>query len=139
MGAGRALGRCPWRRVAGQWCPGMSLFARPRRGPDGGAGVSEQLPPDERHLYREDYLTDTLAVRLGGRADELVEFGQGSTGRPTTWPAAPIWPPRWSAACRPRWVRSVYPEGGSVFLGGGSGFSSRPFAEAHSRWHLLLL
>ena len=43
-------------------------------------GVTEQLPLDERHLYREDYLNDSLAVRLGGRAAELVEFGQGSTG-----------------------------------------------------------
>ena len=43
-------------------------------------GVTEQLPLDERHLYQEDYLTDSLAVRLGGRAAELVKFGQGSTG-----------------------------------------------------------
>ena len=43
-------------------------------------GVTEQLPLDERHLYREDYLNDSLAVRLGGRAAELVEYGQGSTG-----------------------------------------------------------
>src|SRR5258708_4908005 len=43
-------------------------------------GVTEQLPLDERHLYGEDYLTDSLAVRLGGRAAELVGFGQGPTG-----------------------------------------------------------
>ena len=43
-------------------------------------GVTEQLPLVERHLYGEDYLTDSLRVRLGGRAAELVEFGQGSTG-----------------------------------------------------------
>jgi len=30
----------------------------------------------ERHLYGEDYLTETLAVRLAGRAAELVSFGQ---------------------------------------------------------------
>jgi cell division protease FtsH len=34
----------------------------------------------ERHLYTEGYLLDSLAVRLGGRAAELVVFGQGSTG-----------------------------------------------------------
>ena len=43
-------------------------------------GVTQQLPLVERHLYSEDYLNQTLAVRLGGRAAELVEFGQGSTG-----------------------------------------------------------
>ncbi|MFI1165472.1 ATP-dependent zinc metalloprotease FtsH [Streptomyces sp. NPDC020801] len=43
-------------------------------------GATEQLPEAERHLYRENYLTDLLTVRLGGRAAELVVFGEGSTG-----------------------------------------------------------
>jgi len=43
-------------------------------------GVTEQLPEAERHLYGEPYLLDSLAVRLGGRAAELVVFGHGSTG-----------------------------------------------------------
>jgi cell division protease FtsH len=43
-------------------------------------GVTEQLPEAERHLYSEDQLTTSLAVRLGGRAAELVVFGEGSTG-----------------------------------------------------------
>jgi cell division protease FtsH len=43
-------------------------------------GVTEQLPDAERHLYSELQLTTTLAVRLGGRAAELVVFGEGSTG-----------------------------------------------------------
>ena len=43
-------------------------------------GVTEQLPLVERHMYGEDYLLDSLAVRLGGRAAELVVIGQGSTG-----------------------------------------------------------
>ena len=43
-------------------------------------GVTEQLPLVERHLYGEDYLMDSLAVRLGGRSAELVVLGQGSTG-----------------------------------------------------------
>ncbi|MDT0466160.1 ATP-dependent zinc metalloprotease FtsH [Streptomyces gibsoniae] len=43
-------------------------------------GVTEQLPEAERHLYSEGYLTDLLAVRLGGRAAELVVFGEGSSG-----------------------------------------------------------
>ncbi|MDP8969841.1 MAG: ATP-dependent zinc metalloprotease FtsH [Actinomycetota bacterium] len=43
-------------------------------------GVTHQLPVDERHLYSESYLHDSLAVRLGGRAAELVAFGEASTG-----------------------------------------------------------
>ncbi|WP_225848817.1 ATP-dependent zinc metalloprotease FtsH [Streptomyces sp. HPF1205] len=43
-------------------------------------GATEQLPEAERHLYTESYLADLLAVRLGGRAAELVVFGEGSTG-----------------------------------------------------------
>ncbi|MFE1456716.1 ATP-dependent zinc metalloprotease FtsH [Streptomyces sp. NPDC058735] len=43
-------------------------------------GATEQLPEAERHLYSESYLTDLLAVRLGGRAAELVVLGEGSTG-----------------------------------------------------------
>ncbi|MGF7235092.1 MAG: ATP-dependent zinc metalloprotease FtsH [Frankia sp.] len=43
-------------------------------------GVTEQLPEFERHLYTEGYLYDSLTVRLGGRAAELVVFGQASTG-----------------------------------------------------------
>ncbi|MEU6641836.1 ATP-dependent zinc metalloprotease FtsH [Saccharomonospora sp. NPDC046836] len=43
-------------------------------------GATEQLPEAERHLYNESYLNDLLTVRLGGRAAELVVFGQGSTG-----------------------------------------------------------
>ncbi|ADP80476.1 ATP-dependent zinc metalloprotease FtsH [Pseudofrankia inefficax] len=43
-------------------------------------GVTEQLPEAERHLYTQPYLLDSLAVRLGGRAAELVVYGYGSTG-----------------------------------------------------------
>jgi cell division protease FtsH len=95
-------------------------------------GVTEQLPLVERHLYGEDYLNDSLAVRLGGRAAELVELGQGSTGASNDLASA--------TDLAVRMVREFglskvlgpvgYPEGGSVFLGGGGpGLSSRPFAE----------
>jgi len=43
--------------------------------------VTEQLPEFERHLYRQSYLTDTLAVRA--RADappEIIVLGEPSTG-----------------------------------------------------------
>jgi cell division protease FtsH len=43
-------------------------------------GATHQLPVDERHLLSEAYLRDALAVRLGGRAAELVVLGEGSTG-----------------------------------------------------------
>src|SRR3984885_14638245 len=43
-------------------------------------GVTEQLPVDERHLYSESYLLDSLAVRLGGRASEILVVGEASTG-----------------------------------------------------------
>jgi len=43
-------------------------------------GVTEQVPEEERHLYSAEQLTASLAVRLGGRAAELVVFDQGSTG-----------------------------------------------------------
>src|ERR1022692_1630957 len=96
-------------------------------------GVTEQLPLVERHLYGEDYLKQSLAVRLGGRSAELVELGQGSTGAANDLASA--------TDLATRMIREFglsdalgpvgYPEGGSVFLGGGgSGLSSRPFAEA---------
>jgi cell division protease FtsH len=43
-------------------------------------GLAEQLPADDRRLYGERYLADTLAVRLGGRAAELLVCGEASTG-----------------------------------------------------------
>jgi cell division protease FtsH len=96
-------------------------------------GVTEQLPLVERHMYSEDYLHDSLAVRLGGRAAELVVIGQGSTGAANDLAGATDLATKMvrefglSAALGP----IGYPEGGSVFLGGGGpGMSSRPFAEA---------
>jgi len=96
-------------------------------------GVTEQLPLVERHMYSEDYLYDSLAVRLGGRAAELVVIGQGSTGASNDLAGA--------TDLAVKMVREFglskklgpigYPEGGSVFLGGGGApMSSRPFAEA---------
>jgi cell division protease FtsH len=43
-------------------------------------GATEQLPEAERHLYSQGYLQDLLAVQLGGRAAELLVFGEGSSG-----------------------------------------------------------
>jgi cell division protease FtsH len=43
-------------------------------------GLTELLPADDRRLYGESYLTDTLAVKLGGRAAERLTRGEASTG-----------------------------------------------------------
>jgi cell division protease FtsH len=43
-------------------------------------GVTQQLPVDEKHIYRQDYIEDSLAVRMGGRCAEELVFGVISTG-----------------------------------------------------------
>jgi cell division protease FtsH len=96
-------------------------------------GVTQQLPLVERHLYGEDYLSQTLAVRLGGRAAELVEFGQGSTGAANDLASATDLATKMvrEFGLSPAIGPVGYPEGGSVFLGsGGPAMSSRPYAEA---------
>jgi cell division protease FtsH len=96
-------------------------------------GVTEQLPLVERHLYGEDYLTESLRVRLGGRAAELVEFGQGSSGASNDLASATDLATKMvrEFGLSPKVGPVGYPAGGSVFLGdGGQAVSSRPFAEA---------
>ena len=95
-------------------------------------GATHQLPLVERHLYGEDYLEDSLAVRLAGRAAEVLELGQGSTGAANDLAEA--------TELAIKMVREFglsdavgpigYPRGGSVFLGSNEPLSSRPFAEA---------
>jgi cell division protease FtsH len=96
-------------------------------------GVTEQLPLVERHLYSEDYLNQSLAVRLGGRAAELVKFGQGSTGAANDLAQATDLATRMvrEFGLSPAIGPVGYPRGGSVFLDGGSPpMSSRPYAES---------
>jgi cell division protease FtsH len=96
-------------------------------------GVTEQLPLVERHMYSEDYLLDSLAVRLGGRAAELVVLGQGSTGAGNDLAGATDLATKMvrEFGLSPALGPIGYPEGGSVFLGGGGpGMPSRPYAEA---------
>ena len=95
-------------------------------------GATQQLPLVERHLYGEDYLKDALAVRLGGRAAELVAFGQGSTGAANDLAGATELAIKMvrEFGLSPALGPVGYPQGGSVFLGGaGAPLSSRPFAE----------
>jgi cell division protease FtsH len=42
--------------------------------------VTQQLPVDEKHIYRQDYIQDSLVVRMGGRCAEDLVFGVISTG-----------------------------------------------------------
>ncbi len=98
-------------------------------------GVTQQLPLYERHLHGEDYLTQMLAVQLGGRAAEIVELGQGSTGAANDLASATDLATKMVRVfgLSPKLGPVGYPQGGSVFLGdgaGAAGLSSRPFAEA---------
>jgi cell division protease FtsH len=43
-------------------------------------GVTQQLPEAERHLYRQDYIEESLVVRMGGRVAEEIVYGVASTG-----------------------------------------------------------
>ena len=94
-------------------------------------GVTEQLPVDERHLYPESYLLDSLAVRLGGRASENLVIGEASTGAAndlsaatqlavkmvTEWGLSPILGP------------IGYASEGPGYLSGPQLGQERPFAE----------
>jgi cell division protease FtsH len=43
-------------------------------------GATQQLPVEERHIYKREYIADSLVVRLGGRVAEDLVFGHLSTG-----------------------------------------------------------
>jgi cell division protease FtsH len=93
-------------------------------------GVTEQLPVDERHLYPESYLLDSLAVRLGGRAGELLVLGEASSGAANDLAGATELATRMirdfgmSARLGPVGFSSPTPG----YLGGGDG-RGRPYAE----------
>ena len=97
-------------------------------------GVTEQLPVDERHLYSEGYLKDSLAIRLGGRAAELLVFGEGSTGAANDLAGATDLATRMirefgmSSALGP----VGFSTGSPMYLGGEE-VRSRPYAEATQR------
>jgi len=97
-------------------------------------GVTEQLPETERHLYPESYLKDSLAVRLGGRAAELLVLGEASTGASNDLAGATGLAVRmvreWGLSDR---VGPIgYSSDGPGYLG-DSGISNRPYAEATQR------
>jgi cell division protease FtsH len=96
--------------------------------------VTEQLPIDERHLYTEGYLKDSLAIRMGGRVAEKIVFGQTSTGASNDLAGA--------TDLAMRMVREFgmsetlgpvgFASGSPMFLGGEE-VRSRPYAEATQR------
>lgn len=43
-------------------------------------GLTQQLPQDERHTYPKEYLLNSIAILMGGRAAEEIVFGHQTTG-----------------------------------------------------------
>ncbi len=43
-------------------------------------GVTQQLPEEERHIHKKEYIDDAIVVALGGRIAEELVFGHLSTG-----------------------------------------------------------
>jgi len=43
-------------------------------------GLTQQLPIDERHTYPKDYLTDRIAILMGGRSAEEIVLEMQTTG-----------------------------------------------------------
>lgn len=43
-------------------------------------GVTQQLPDEERHIHKKEYIADSIVVALGGRTAEDLVFGHTSTG-----------------------------------------------------------
>src|ERR1700722_2839128 len=95
-------------------------------------GVTEQLPAFERHLYAESRLTASLAVRLGGRAAEIVVLNEPSTGASND-PASAPHPPthmvrEWGFSAKVGPI-SYGPEGPSR----DNPFAGRPYAVEKQR------
>ncbi len=93
-------------------------------------GVTEQLPSDERHLYSESYLRDSLAIRLGGFASEVLVLGEASTGASNDLAGATELALHmvrdWGLS--PRLGPIGYGDQSPSYLGGAQ-FQSRPFSE----------
>jgi cell division protease FtsH len=97
-------------------------------------GVTEQLPIDERHLYTEGYLKDSLAIRMGGRAAEQLVFGETSTGASNDLAGATDLATRMvrEFGMSPALGPIGFASGSPMYLGGEE-VRSRPYAEATQR------
>ena len=97
-------------------------------------GLTEQLPVDERHLYSQGYLSDSLAIRMGGRAAERLVLGEVSTGAAHDLTSATELATRMvrefgmSTVLGPVGFGTDHP----VYLGGQE-LGGRPYAEATQR------
>jgi cell division protease FtsH len=96
-------------------------------------GVTEQVPEEERHLYTEDQLHTSLAVRLGGRSAELVVFDRGSTGASNDLASATQLATRMVTefGLSPKLGPVSYSEQQLNYLGGPGG--EHPYSEATQR------
>jgi Peptidase family M41 len=118
--------------VATGWTIGSPHDRQQAPGPDPPVEQAFREPRSERHLYPESFLMDTLTVRLGGRADEIVVLGEASTGASNDLASATDLATRmireWglSPALGPI---SYGPEGPSR----DNPFAGRPYAEATQR------
>ena len=97
-------------------------------------GVTEQLPVDERHLYSEGYLKDSLAIRMGGRAAEQLVLGETSTGAANDLAGATDLATRMvrEFGMSPALGPAGFASGSPMYLGGQQ-VRSRPYAEATQR------
>jgi cell division protease FtsH len=97
-------------------------------------GVTEQLPEDERRLYPESYLHDSLAIRMGGRAAERIVFDEVSTGASNDLAGATQLATRMvrEFGMSPRLGPVGFSSGDPQYLGGQQ-VSNRPYAEDTQR------
>ena len=97
-------------------------------------GVTEQLPVDERHLYPESYLLDSLAIRMGGRAAEALVLDEVSTGASNDLAGATELATRMvrEFGMSPRLGPVGFASGSPQYLGTEE-IRSRPYAEATQR------
>ena len=118
-------------------------------------GVTQQLPTDERHLYSESYLHDSLAVRWAGVPPSSSSWAKHRPARPATWPGRLSWRRGWSGTGvsrlawgplasdredRPIWATSqakgrTYAEGTQLVI---DEEVSRILSEAGERAHTIL-
>jgi cell division protease FtsH len=94
-------------------------------------GTTEQLPLEEQRLHTESWLHASLAVRLGGRAAELVVLGEASTGAAHDLATATEMATRMvrDFGLSPEIGPVGYGQHGNGEQGGLSALANRPYAE----------
>jgi cell division protease FtsH len=97
-------------------------------------GLTEQLPEEERRIYPESYLRDSLAIRLGGRAAERLLLGETSSGASNDLSGATQLATRMvrEFGMSPRLGPVGFSENGRQYLG-PQPFTTRQYAEQTQR------